>query len=70
IEKKYSVKAPDDFDAEQQATIEQVPIIEQKTITVGVSWNRKYKNGKGAMTTTISTNRLQNIFSRYQDNTQ
>ena len=32
----FSVKAPDDFDAEQQATIEQVPIIEQKTITVGV----------------------------------
>lgn len=66
----FSVKAPDDFDAEQQATIEQVPIIEQKTITFGVSWNRKYKNGKGAMTTAISTNRLQNIFSRYRDNTQ
>jgi outer membrane receptor for ferrienterochelin and colicin len=66
----FSVKAPDDFDAEQQATIEQVPIIEQKTITVGVSWNRKYKNVKGAMTTAISTNRLQNIFSRYRDNTQ
>ena len=66
----FSVKAPNDFDALQQATIEQVPIIEQKTITVGVSWSRKYKNGKGAMTTAISTNRLQNIFSRYQDNTQ
>ncbi len=66
----FSVKAPDDFDALQQATIEQVPIIQQKTITVGVSWSRKYKNGKGAMTTAISTNRLQNIFSRYQDNTQ
>ena len=66
----FSVKAPDDFDALQQATIEQVPIIRQKTITVGVSWSRKYKNGKGSMTTAISTNRLQNIFSRYQDNTQ
>ena len=66
----FSVKAPDDFDALQQSTIEQVPIIRQKTITVGVSWSRKYKNGKGAMTTAISTNRLQNIFSRYQDNTQ
>ena len=66
----FSVKAPDDFDALQQSTIEQVPIIRQKTITVGVSWSRKYKNGKGSMTTAISTNRLQNIFSRYQDNTQ
>ncbi len=66
----FSVKAPNDFDALQQSTIEQVPIIRQKTITVGVSWSRKYKNGKGSMTTAISTNRLQNIFSRYQDNTQ
>jgi outer membrane receptor for ferrienterochelin and colicin len=66
----FSVKAPDDFDAEQQATIEQVPIIQQKTTTVGVSWKRKYKNGKGSMITSISTNRLQNIFSRYQDNAE
>ena len=66
----FSVKAPDDFDAEQQATIEQVPIIRQKTITIGMSWKRKYKNGKGLMITSLSTNRLQNIFSRYQDNTQ
>ena len=43
----FSVKAPDDFDAEQQAAIEQVPIIQQKTTTVGLTWKRKYKNGKG-----------------------
>ena len=66
----FSVKAPDEFDAAQQATIEQVPIIQQKTITVGLSWKRKYKNGNGNMITSVSTNRLQNIFSRYQDNTQ
>lgn len=66
----FSVKAPDEFDAAQQATIDQVPIIQQKTITVGLSWKRKYKNGNGNMVTSVSTNRLQNIFSRYQDNTQ
>ena len=66
----FSVKAPDDFDAEQQATVEQVPIIQQKTTTVGVSWKRKFKNGKGSMITSISTNRLQNIFSRFEDNAQ
>tara|TARA_X000000368_G_scaffold410391_1_gene393787 strand:- start:651 stop:3017 length:2367 start_codon:yes stop_codon:yes gene_type:complete len=66
----FSVKAPEDFDAEQQAAIEQVPIIQQKTTTVGLSWKRKYKNGKGNMVTSVSTNRLQNIFSRYQDNTR
>jgi len=65
----FSVKSPDEFDAEQQATIEQVPIIQQKNMTVGFSWKKKYKNGKGNMVTSISTNRLQNIFSRYQDNT-
>ena len=65
----FSVKAPDNFDEQQQATIEQVPIIQQKTITMGLSWKRKYKNGKGSMVTAISTNRLQNIFSRFQDNT-
>jgi outer membrane receptor for ferrienterochelin and colicin len=66
----FSVEPPDDFNADQQTTIEQAPIIEQKTITLGLSWKRKYKNGKGSMITSLSTNRLQNIFSRYRDNVQ
>ena len=66
----FSVKSPDDFDKEQQAAIDQVPIIQQQTRTMGISWKRKFKNGKGFMTTAISSNRLQNIFSRYKDNTQ
>lgn len=66
----FSVKAPDSFDASQQAVIEQVPIIEQRTTTVGLSWKRKFKNGKGQMLTSISSNQLNNIFSRYQDNTE
>ena len=33
----FSVVAPDEFDAEQQATIEQVPIIQQRTTTLGLS---------------------------------
>lgn len=64
----FSVKAPDEFDAEQQAVLEQVPIIVQRSTTVGISWNRNYKNGKGYMNTALSTNRLDNVFSRYQDN--
>ena len=66
----FSVKAPDSFDASQQAVIEQVPIIEQRTTTVGLSWKRKFKNGKGQMLISISSNQLNNIFSRYQDNTE
>ena len=65
----FSVKAPDAFDDEQQATLDQVPIIDQRSTTVGLSWKRNYKNGKGFMTTALSTNRLENIFSRYEDNT-
>ncbi|MDC3367865.1 TonB-dependent receptor, partial [Flavobacteriaceae bacterium] len=61
----FSVKAPDEFDAEQQATLDQVPIIDQRSTTVGLSWKRNYKNGKGFMTTALSTNRLENVFSRY-----
>lgn len=64
----FSVVAPDDFDAQQQATLEQVPIIQQKTTTLGVTWVRKFKNGKGRMETTLSSNRLQNLFSRFSNN--
>ena len=66
----FSVKSPDDFDEEQQAAIDQVPIIQQQTRTMGISWKRKFKNGKGLMTTAISSNRLQNIFSRYKNNAE
>ena len=64
----FSVKAPDTFDERQQAGLEQVPIIEQRTITAGVSWKRKFKNGRGQLFTALSTNRLENVFSRYADN--
>ena len=64
----FSVVAPDEFDAEQQATIEQVPIIQQRTTTLGLSWTQKFKSGNGRMLTTLSTNRLQNLFSRFREN--
>ena len=53
----FSVEAPDDFDAEQQASLEQVPIIKQNTTTAGISWKRKYKNQKGQLITAFSTNK-------------
>ena len=65
----FSVKAPDEFDAEQQASLEQIPIIDQRSTTVGLSWKKNYKNGKGFMLTAISSNRLENIFARFEDNT-
>lgn len=64
----FSVKAPESYDERQQAGIEQVPIIQQRTTTAGISWKRKFKSGKGQLFTALSTNRLDNIFSRYSDN--
>lgn len=64
----FSVKAPESYDERQQAGLEQVPIIEQRTITAGVSWKRKFKSGKGQLFTALSTNRLENVFSRYKNN--
>ena len=64
----FSVKQPDQFDAEQQATLEQVPVIEQRTTTVGLSWKKNFKNGNGFTSTSLSSNRLGNVFSRYLDN--
>ena len=64
----FSVVAPEEFDAEQQSTIDQVPIIQQQTNTMGLSWIRKFKSGNGRMQTTLSSNRLQNTFSRFSDN--
>ena len=64
----FSVKAPEDFDAEQQAVLEQVPVIEQWTTTSGIGWKRLLKEGKGVMNTAVSFNVLNNNFSRYEDN--
>ena len=64
----FSVVAPDDFDVEQQAALDTAPIIEQRTITLGLTWKHKFKDGTGQVNTTLSTNRLKNVFSQYQDN--
>ncbi|WP_372800421.1 carboxypeptidase-like regulatory domain-containing protein, partial [Lutibacter sp.] len=64
----FSIEASKEYDEEQQATLEQVPIIEQQTNTMGVSWKRRFKDGSGFFQTTLSTNSLTNQFTRYQDN--
>jgi len=64
----FSVNVPSDIDAQQQATLEQVPVIKQRTNTIGISWKKRFKKTPGFMTTTISTNYLQNEFTRFEDN--
>ncbi|MHA7865515.1 TonB-dependent receptor [Flagellimonas marinaquae] len=64
----FSLEAPDDFDEIQQATLEQTPFIEQRTNTVGLSWKHRFEDGSGFFRTVLSNNRLQNTFTRFEDN--
>ncbi|MEM9679771.1 MAG: TonB-dependent receptor [Bacteroidota bacterium] len=63
----FSVNVPDDFDEEQQATLDQLPIIRQWSTTAGVSWKRRFKDGKGFMTIALSTNILNNDFKQFEE---
>lgn len=64
----FSINALDEFDAEQQASQDQVPIIKQETNTIGASFKNRFKNGSGYQMFTLSTNRLENDFRQYEDN--
>ncbi len=64
----FSINVPDDLTADQQATLEQVPVIRQQTTTHGISWLHRLPEGKGFMRTALSTNYLRNEFDRYRDN--
>ena len=64
----FRINVPDDFDAQQQATLEQVPVIKQQTNTTGLSWKNRFKDGTGSMLTTLSINSLDNDFVQYSDN--
>jgi len=63
----FTVEAPEDYDEEAQAVLEQAPFIKQKTNSIGVTWKKRFKNGSGFMETTLSNNRLENIFTNYLD---
>lgn len=64
---EFTLAAPDDFDAEQQAQLEQAPFINQRTNAIGVTWENRFKDGTGFMETTLSNNILRNDFTRYED---
>ena len=64
----FSVEAPEDFDLTQQSFLEQVPIIKQNSTTIGASWVKKFRETQGQFVLALSTNKLKNIFSRYNDN--
>ena len=64
----FRVNELDEFDASQQASQDQVPIIRQRSNTVGINWKNRFKDGSGFTTLALSNNWLRNNFSRYNDN--
>ena len=63
----FFVEAPKSYDEEAQAVLEQAPFIKQKTNSIGITWKKRFKDDSGYMETTLSNNRLQNIFTNYLD---
>ncbi len=63
-----SINVPDEYSQDQQATLDQIPIINQWTTTAGVSWKKRFKDNSGFMTTALSTNVLNNRFEQFENN--
>ncbi len=63
-----SINELDEFDAEQQAIQDQIPVIQQMSNTTGIGWKKRFKDNTGFMTTTVSYNFLENSFFQYEDN--
>ncbi|XOV95278.1 MAG: carboxypeptidase-like regulatory domain-containing protein [Bacteroidota bacterium] len=64
----FAINQIEEFDPEQQAIQDQVPVIQQQTNTIGITWKHRAKDNTGFMQTTLSHNSLSNNFFRYEDN--
>ena len=64
----FRINVPDDITPDQQATLEQVPVIRQRTNTTGITWQRRMNDGIGISRTSLSRSWFYNDFLRYQDN--
>ena len=64
----FTINPPDEFSIEQQSILDQVPVIQQWTSTIGLSWRHRFREGNGFIRTTLSGNILNNTFTQYRDN--
>ncbi len=64
----FAINELEEYDAEQKAIQERIPIITQYSNTTGAGWRRRFKDNSGFMTTTVSSNILINNFNNYTDN--
>lgn len=65
---RTTINVPDDYSPEQQAILEQIPVMGQWTSTSGLIWRRRNKDFSGNMSASVSGNVLNNNFRRYRDN--
>ena len=64
----FSINVPDSLDAESRAQLDEVPVIRQWSNTLGMSWRKRFKSGKGFMRNSLSYNVFNNVFEQYADN--
>ncbi len=64
----FRINVPDDIDEEQQAVLDQVPVIKQWTTTHGIAWTHRFRDFKSKVRTALSMNYFDNNFRRYRDN--
>ncbi len=65
---ELTVNESNEYNFENESIIEQIPIINQRSRTFGISWKRIYKIKNGFFNLSISNNLLQNNFERFQNN--
>ena len=63
----FSVNELNEFDAEQKAIQDQVPVLEQQSNTIGFRWRHRFNDNR-LMDVIVSQNNLYNQFSRFTDN--
>lgn len=66
----FRINVPSDADEQQQAILEQVPVIRQRTNTTGIAWRHRFAStsAPGQVTTSLSSTFFYNQFLRYRDN--
>jgi len=64
----FRINVPDDITPNQQAILDQVPVIRQRSNTTGITWQRRMSDGTGVARTSLSRSWFYNDFLRYQDN--
>ncbi|MCW9705483.1 TonB-dependent receptor [Aliifodinibius sp. 1BSP15-2V2] len=64
----FRINKPDNITAEQQSTLDQVPVIKQWSSTGGISWKHRFRSSDGYLQTSLSTSAFDNDFRRYRDN--